>query len=63
MGYSIDPITADCYENTTCLINKFNIRDEDVLAQIEADDLMIATIKASGGITDFLEEIFSKSIS
>lgn len=37
MGYSIDPITADCYENTTCLINKFNINDENILAQIEAD--------------------------
>ncbi len=37
MGYSIEPITADCYENTACLINKFNIQDEDVLAQIEAD--------------------------
>ena len=23
MGYSIDPISADCYEGTTCLINKF----------------------------------------
>ena len=22
MGYSIDPISADCYEGTTCLINK-----------------------------------------
>ena len=27
MGYSIDPITDDCYEGTTCLINKFGITD------------------------------------
>lgn len=26
MGYSIDPISADCYEGTTCLINKFGIK-------------------------------------
>ncbi len=35
MGYSIDPITADCYEGTTCLRNKFDITDEQQLAQIE----------------------------
>ena len=28
MRYSIDPISADCYEGTTCLINKFGIKDE-----------------------------------
>lgn len=57
MGYSIDPITADCYENTTCLINKFNIRDEDVLAQIEADITFAKTSelerKPINGIFDF----------
>lgn len=36
MGYSIDPISANCYEGTTCLINKLNIRDEDLLANAEA---------------------------
>ncbi len=35
MGYSMDTITADCYEGTTCLINKFGITDEHQLAQIE----------------------------
>lgn len=35
MGYSIEPITADCYEGTTCLVNKFGITDEQQLAQIE----------------------------
>lgn len=35
MGYSIDAISADCYEGTTCLINKFGIMDEHKLAQIE----------------------------
>ena len=28
MSYSIDVITDDCYEGTSCLINKFDIRDE-----------------------------------
>ena len=35
MGYSIEPITADCYEGTTCLINKFGITDEQQLAHVE----------------------------
>lgn len=35
MAYSIDPISADCYPNTTVLINKFDIRDEEKLNEIE----------------------------
>ena len=35
MGYSIDAITADCYEDTTCLINKFGIKDDEQLSVIE----------------------------
>ncbi len=31
----MDTITADCYEGTTCLINKFGITDEQQLATIE----------------------------
>ena len=34
MAYSIDPISADCYEGTTCLINKFGIKDEKKLSQM-----------------------------
>jgi cell filamentation protein len=37
MSYDINALTADCYDGTTCLINKFNIHDEAKLAQIEAD--------------------------
>ncbi len=36
MGYRMDPSTANCYEGTTCLINKFDVRDEDQLTQLEA---------------------------
>ena len=36
MGYSIDVGTADCYEGTACLINKFDIKDEKKLAKVEA---------------------------
>ncbi len=36
MGYSIDPISANCYEGTTCLINKFDVRNEVQLATLEA---------------------------
>ena len=35
MGYSIDPISADCYPNTTVLVNKFDIRDEEKLNEAE----------------------------
>lgn len=36
MSYSIDSLTNNCYEGTTCLINKFGIRDEKQLAVIES---------------------------
>ena len=36
MGYSIDPISANCYPGTTVLINKYNIRDEEKLNEIES---------------------------
>ena len=35
MGYSLDPIAADCYSGTTVLINKFDIRDGEKLNEIE----------------------------
>lgn len=35
MGYSINSRTDNCYEGTTCLINKLNIRDEKILAEVE----------------------------
>ena len=35
MGYSIDPISANCYSGTTVLINKFDIRDEEKLNEVE----------------------------
>ena len=36
MGYSIDAVTNDCYDGTTCLINKFQIKDEGLLSEIES---------------------------
>lgn len=36
MGYSIDPISANCYPSTTILINKFDIQDEEKLNEIES---------------------------
>ena len=35
MAYSIDPISANCYPNTTVLINKFDIHDEATLSEVE----------------------------
>lgn len=36
MSYNTDSITDNCYEGTTCLINKFNIRDEKQLNIVES---------------------------
>ena len=35
MGYSIDPISDNCYPGTSVLINKFDIRDEAKLNEVE----------------------------
>lgn len=37
MSYSINSSADDCYEGTTCLINKMDIRDESILSTIEAE--------------------------
>jgi len=36
MDYSIDPISANCYPDTTVLINKFDIRAEEKLNEVES---------------------------
>lgn len=36
MKYSLDSITDNCYDGTTCLINKFDIRDEEQLERLES---------------------------
>lgn len=36
MAYSIDASSDHCYEGTTCLINKLDIRNEEKLAEVEA---------------------------
>lgn len=35
MSYSIDTLQSDCYEGTSCLINKFDIKDEVILKELE----------------------------
>ncbi len=35
MAYSINALTNDCYKGTTCLINKFDIKDEKILKELE----------------------------
>lgn len=58
MSYSTDPITSDCYEGTTCLINKFNITDEEKLASLEADISLMksAQLEKIGMKASFNEE-------
>lgn len=45
MSYDIDTLTVDCYEGTTCLINKFNIRDDKLLAKVEGDITFAKTVE------------------
>ena len=35
MGYSLDPISDNCYPGTVVLINKFDIHDEAKLNEVE----------------------------
>ncbi len=37
MGYSIETSGDSCYPNTICLINKFDIKDDKKLSEIEAE--------------------------
>lgn len=57
MGYSIESSTTDCYEGTTCLINKLNIRDEEQLAEYETGLTLLKSMalekKAIGESFDF----------
>ena len=36
MAYSLNPSSDNCYEGTTCLVNKLGVRDEKKLSEIEA---------------------------
>ena len=36
MAYSLNPSSNNCYEGTTCLVNKLGIRDGKKLSEIEA---------------------------
>ena len=36
MTYSLNPSSDNCYEGTTCLVNKLGIRDEKKLSEVEA---------------------------
>nr|WP_294669173.1 hypothetical protein [uncultured Ruminococcus sp.] len=45
MLYSINSITDYCYEGTTCLVNKFGIKNEKQLSEIEANITFAKTSK------------------
>lgn len=45
MSYSINSITDDFYEGTTCLVNKLGIKNEKQLSEIEADITFAKTSK------------------
>lgn len=56
MGYSIDSITANCYPGSMVLINKFNIRDETKLNEIEA---VLSSARYTSWETNPIENSFS----
>lgn len=41
MTYNLNSINDDCYEGTSCLINKFGIADENKLSEIEANITLV----------------------
>ena len=44
MAYSLNASSDNCYEGTTCLVNKFGIRDEEKLAAVEAQITFAKTV-------------------
>ena len=44
MAYSLNPSSDNCYEGTTCLVNKLGIRDEEKLAKVEAQITFAKTV-------------------
>lgn len=49
MGYSLDPISDNCYPGTAVLVNKFDIYDENKLDEVE-------TVLVSTRNTEWLQE-------
>ena len=47
MSYSLDSLSDGCYENTSVLINKFDIRDENQLNALEQSITSVLIAKAS----------------
>ncbi|MBR5152997.1 MAG: Fic family protein [Clostridia bacterium] len=47
MPYSLDSVSDGCYENTTVLINKLGLRNEEQLNEIEQNITMGLITKAS----------------
>ena len=47
MPYSLDSLSDACYENTSVLINKFNIRNEEQLNALEQSITSVLIAKAS----------------
>ena len=58
MAYSVDSIPDNCYEGTTCLINKLDIRDEDKLNFVESQITIHKTAELAN-IKNFGELDFS----
>ena len=58
MAYSLNPSSDNCYEG--------NGRTQRIyftqFADVDTDELMIATIQASSGVMDFLVDFFENSI-
>ena len=44
MAYSLNSSSDNCYEGTTCLVNKFEIQDEEKLAKVEAQITFAKTV-------------------
>ncbi len=69
MIYSIEALTSGCYEGTSCLINKFGIRDQSALDEIEAAITMAKAAEIAeyiglkpSRVRDYLAELIAGDI-
>lgn len=60
MSYSLDGTSCDCYEGTACLINKYNIKDEQKLSLLEAG---ITFAKTAELLSNNLRKILTLNIT
>lgn len=58
MPYDLDPLCQDCYPGTTVLINKFDIRDQRKLSEVES---VLTSARSAQWLNEPMREAFDFS--